>query len=120
VARPTLTALRRRLTQALGLMSTAIATYAFHYSAVAFVVAVLLFNVLYFFVVLPKLAENRIKLGGDIFVGFRQYRYVKAYLNLLSAVEQRRWYNLFIRHSFVAILAIWFLGMVAVAILHSQ
>jgi hypothetical protein len=97
-------------------MSQFIATYGFEYGFAGFVLAVLLFNILYFFVILPMLTERSFKLEGDIFFAFRQYRYVRAYLGLLPQAQRHRWYNVFIRYSFVVALAFWLVCMGSLAI----
>ena len=94
-------------------------TAIFDYSIAAFVAFVVLFNLLYFFVVLPKLTSSGVKLGGDIFVTFRQQRYVSAYLELLSDVEKNKWHNVFIKNSFAICLAVWLVGMVSLLIFQS-
>ena len=101
-------------------MFKAIAVYAFQYGAVAFVVVVVLFNLLYFFVVLPKLSENEVKVSGDVFFGFRQYRYVRAYLGQLSKHERRRWHNIFIRYSFAMTFIIWLVCMASIVFFPPQ
>lgn len=82
-------------------------------SIAAFLAIVLLFNALYFFVVLPRLTSSRVALGGDMFVTFRQQRYVKAYLDLLTEEEKRRWFNVVIRHSIPASLAVGAAGFLS-------
>ena len=74
-------------------MSTAL----FDYSLGAFIAFVIVFNLLYFFVILPRLSSSGVKLGGDVFFSFRQQRYVSAYLELLSDVEKNKWHNFFIK-----------------------
>jgi len=88
----------------------------FEYASMAFVVVVLFFNGLYFFVVLPRLTESRIEVGGDAFVGFRQMRYVSAYLGLLTEAERGRWYNVAIRHSFAVTMIAFFLCIALLAV----
>ena len=94
-------------------------TAIFDYSLAAFVAFVVVFNLLYFFVVLPKLTSNGVKLGGDVFVTFRQQRYVSAYLELLSDVEKNEWRNIFIKNSFAICLTAWLVGMVSLLIFQS-
>ena len=78
---------------------------------VAFAATLLLFNALYFFIVLPRLTSGRVPLDGDIFVSFRQWRYVKAYLALLSDAERKYWYNQVIRFGIPVSLTIGLVGI---------
>jgi hypothetical protein len=70
------------------------------YSSWLFIGIVVVFNILYFFVVLPKLREAGRTIGGDGFVNVYQQRYVRAYFELLTDAEKRKWHNVIIRYSY--------------------
>jgi hypothetical protein len=59
-----------------------------------------LFYVLYLRFVLRRINEAQVHVHRPG-VLFRQQRYVERYLELLSKQEKSRWYNIFLKHSFV-------------------
>lgn len=61
------------------------------------------FYVLYLRVVLRRINEAQVHVHRPG-VLFRQQRYVERYLELLSNQEKSRWYNIFLKHSFVVAL----------------
>jgi len=66
---------------------------------IALAADIVLFNVLYFCVVLLRVNDVGGKVGSDVFFNFGQLRYVREYLRLLAPEESSRWYNIFIKHS---------------------
>lgn len=108
---------RQRLAFEVDLKLALMVTAIFEYSFIAFVTFVVVFNLLYFFVVLPRLTSSRVKLDGDVFVTFRQQRYVNAYLQLLSDAEKNKWHNVLIRNSFAIGIAVWLVGVASLLIL---
>ena len=92
----------------------------FEYSVVTFIVAGVLFNVAYFFVVLPRLTSCGEKIGLGAFFTWGQPRRVKAYLALLSETEARLWYNVALRWSSRIAIAIWAVGMISFLLAYLQ
>lgn len=83
------------------------ASNVFPYALGLFVAFALLFNAIYFFVVLPKVRSVGKDVGLGAFVNIYQSRYIKIYWEALTEQEKRKWYNLIIKHSpFIGVL-IW-------------
>ena len=60
----------------------------------------LLFYALYFCVVLLRINDEQVRVQRPGIL-FRQQRYIERYLGLLTNDEKLRWYNVFLKHSFV-------------------
>ncbi|HEX7633784.1 MAG TPA: hypothetical protein VF427_00725 [Noviherbaspirillum sp.] len=86
-------------------------------SWIALAADIVLFNVLYFCVVLLRVNDAGGKVRSDAFFNFRPLNYVPKYLRLLTPQESSRWYNIFIKHSLAitAILALVFMATLALA-----
>jgi hypothetical protein len=69
-------------------------------SWIVLVVDIVLFNVLYFCVVLLRVDDTGGQVASDAFFNFGPFRYVPRYLQLLTPKESSRWYNIFIKHWF--------------------
>ncbi|EIL96455.1 hypothetical protein RHOFW104T7_00235 [Rhodanobacter thiooxydans] len=82
----------------------------------ALLAVIVLFNVLYFCVVLLRIGDTGGKVSGDALFNFRQQRYVAKYLALLTAQEQSRWYNIFLKHSPTITLVLFFVCMSSLAL----
>jgi len=91
-------------------------TTLFICSWIAFAADIVLFNVLYFCVVLLRIGDTGGKVGGDALFNFRQQRYVTKYLELLTVQEQPRWYNVFIKHSSAITYVLFFVCMASLAL----
>lgn len=86
-------------------------------SFIAFVADIVLFNVLYFCVVLLRIGDTGGKVEGDALFNFRQQRYVAKYLELLTVSEKSRWYNVYIKHSSAITYILFFVGGASLALL---
>lgn len=95
-------------------------TKLFISSCIALLAVIVLFNVLYFCVVLLRLGDAGDKVSGDALLNFRQQKYVTKYLELLTAHEQSRWYNIFLKYSLTITSALFFICMsfLALSFLH--
>jgi hypothetical protein len=91
-------------------------TTLFISSCIALLAVIVLFNVLYFCVVLLRIGDTGGKVGGDALLNFRQQRYVTKYLELLTAQERSRWYNIFIKHSLAITYALFFVCISTLAL----
>jgi len=91
-------------------------TTLFISSCIALLVVIVLFNVLYFCVILLRVGDTGGKVSGDALLNFRQQRYVTKYLELLTVQEQSRWYNVFIKHSSAITCALFFVCMASLAL----
>jgi hypothetical protein len=83
------------------------------YSVMAFLAYLSLFNILYFFVVLPRLRQTGQEVGFLALVNGFQQRYVNAYLETLNESDKRKWYNVILTHPFASAVLAWMLGMIA-------
>ena len=83
-------------------------TTLFISSCIALLVVIVLFNILYFCVVLLRIGDTGGKVSGDALLNFRQQRYVAKYLELLTAQEWSRWYNIFIKYSLTITFVLFF------------
>ena len=94
----------------------------FIFSCIALAVVIVLFNILYFCVVLLRIGDTGGKVSGDALLNFRQQRYVTKYLELLTVQERSRWYNIFIKHSLTITLVLFFvcLSSFALSFLHGR
>jgi hypothetical protein len=97
------------LIQVLELMT---ASAAFTYSIYVFLALVAAFNILYFFVVLPRLRATGQKPGIAALFNITQQRYVNDYLALLTDSEKRKWHSVFLKHSFLVALSVWAFGLI--------
>lgn len=91
-------------------------TTLFVSTCIALLAVIVLFNVLYFCVVLLRISDAGGKVSGDALFNFRQQRYVAKYLELLTAQEQSRWYNIFLKHSLTITLVLFFVCMSCLAL----
>jgi len=67
-------------------------------------VDIVLFNILYFCVVLLRVNDAGGKVSSGAFFSLGPFKYVPEYLSLLSPLESSRWYNVFIKHWLAATL----------------
>ena len=77
---------------------------------------IVLFNILYFCVVLLRVNDAGGKVSSDAFFNLGPFKYVPEYLRLLSPLESSRWYNVFIRHSLAATLVLFVAFLVILAL----
>ncbi|WP_158755820.1 hypothetical protein [Dyella sp. S184] len=89
----------------------------FFSSCIVFAADIALFNVLYFCVVLLRIGDAGGKVGGDALFNFREQKYVTKYLELLTAQEQSKWYNVFIKHASAITYTLFFVCMASLALL---
>lgn len=82
---------------------------------VVFVPLAILFNALYFFVVLVRLGDKG-KVGWDATWNFRQRKYVDLYLLTLTEDESRKWHNVFLRDSIYIMGGLWLIGIISMFI----
>ena len=82
---------------------------------IALAADVVLFNILYFCIVLLRVTDAGGQVKAGAFFSFGPLRYVPKYLLLLTPQESTRWYNIFIKHSLVitAVLAFVFMATLA-------
>lgn len=59
---------------------------------------IVLFNILYFCVVLSRVNDATGMVRSDAFFNFGPLKYVSEYLRLLTPQERSRWHNIYIRH----------------------
>ena len=90
-------------------------TQLFFLCVYAFLPLALLFNVLYFFVVLVRLGDKG-KVGWDAIWNFRQGKYVELYLSTLPEEERRKWHNVFLKNSIYILGGLLAVGMLALAV----
>ena len=110
-------ALRRNQTSALGSMLT-----LYMCCWVALAADIVLFNVLYFCVVLLRILDAGGEVKSDLLLNIRQPKYVGRYLQLLTDEEKTRWYNVFLRHSSMITFVLLLLGLAffAISLLHGE
>jgi hypothetical protein len=91
-------------------------TTLFISSCIALLAVIVLFNILYFCVVLLRIGDTGGKVGDDALLNFRQQRYVAKYLELLTAQERSRWYNIFIKYSLTITLILFLVCVSSLAL----
>jgi hypothetical protein len=77
---------------------------------------IVLFNVLYFCVVLLRVNDSGGKVTSGAFFNFGPLRYVPKYLQLLTPHESARWYNIFIKHCFAITIVLVLAFMASLAL----
>jgi hypothetical protein len=101
-----------RLNQTLVPMSTLLVC-----SWIVLAADILLFSVLYFCVVLLRVVDAGGKVESGAFFNFGPLRYVPKYLELLTAQESSRWYNIFIKNwvAITSVLSLVFMALLALS-----
>jgi hypothetical protein len=77
---------------------------------------IVLFNVLYFCVVLLRIGDTGSKVKADSLINFRQQTYVAKYLELLTPQERSRWYNIYLKNWSTILLLLFSVGIVFLAL----
>ncbi|KZC22528.1 hypothetical protein RHOFW104T7_00215 [Rhodanobacter thiooxydans] len=85
-------------------------------SWIALAADIVLFNVLYFCVVLLRVNDSGGKVASDALFNFGPLRYVPKYLELLTPQESSRWYNIFIKHCFAITIALVLVFLASLAL----
>ena len=86
-------------------------------SWIALAADIVLFNILYFCVILLRVSDAGGKVTGGAFFSFGPLLYVPKYLRLLTPQESTRWFNIFIKHSLAitVVLALAFIATLALS-----